>query len=116
MLSEDGRRVALLDPASGESVSLDLTRIAGPGWSGEKALISGAGAAFLIDGTIGTERGFLLLDRDGNLLAKGSWRDGLAPDLLAAAGDDLARPCSRKRAGKGCGGSPAWRAPAASGG
>ena len=89
LLSEDGRRVALLDPASGESVSIDLARIAGPGWSGEKAAISGAGAAFLIDGTIGTERGFLLLDRDGNLLATGSWRDGIAPDLLTGAGDDL---------------------------
>jgi phage tail-like protein len=89
LLSEDGRRVALLDPVSGDSVSIDLTRVAGPGWSGEKAMLSGTGAAFLIDGTIGTERGFLLLDRDGNLLATGSWRDGLAPDLLAGAGDDL---------------------------
>lgn len=89
LLSEDGRRVALLDPASGESVSLDLTRLAGPGWSGAEVHISGAGAAFLIDGTIAASRGFLLLDRDGNLLAKGSWRDGIAPDLLVAAGDDL---------------------------
>ena len=89
LLSTDGRRVALLDPVSGESVSLDLTRIAGPGWSGDAARISGTGAAFLIDGTIGTERGFLLLDRDGNLIAQGSWRDGLAPELLAGAGDDL---------------------------
>lgn len=89
LLSEDGRRVVLLDPASGGTVTLDLMRIAGPGWSGQGALISGAGSAFLIDGTIGTERGFLLLDPDGNLLALGSWRDGIAPDLLVAAGDDL---------------------------
>lgn len=89
LLSEDGRQLVLLDPVSGESVTLDLARIAGPGWSGEKALLSGTGAAFLIDGTIGTERGFLLLDRDGNLLVQGSWRDGVAPDLLTGAGDDL---------------------------
>jgi len=89
LLSPDGRRLVLLDPVSGESVPLDLSRIAGPGWSGRHASLSGAGSAFLIDGMIGTERGFMLLDRDGNLLALGSWRDGLAPDLLVAAGDDL---------------------------
>jgi phage tail-like protein len=89
LLSEDGRGILLLDPGSGQIVSLDLSRLAGPGWSGEHVRISGAGAAFLIDGNIGAEPGFLLLDRDGNLLARGEWRDGQAPDLLAAAGDDL---------------------------
>jgi phage tail-like protein len=89
LLSEDGRRLTLLDPASGTTIALDLPKIAGPGWSGEHAGISAAGAAFLIDGTLGPERGFLLLDRDGSLLAIGGWRDGRAPDLLVAAGDDL---------------------------
>jgi phage tail-like protein len=89
LLSQDGRRLTLLDPASAATIILDLPKIAGPGWSGEHARISAAGAAFLIDGTLGPERGFLLLDRDGSLLATGGWRDGRAPDLLAAAGDDL---------------------------
>ena len=89
LLSEDGKRLVLLDPRSGATFALDLPRIAGPGWSGEKVVLSGTGAAFLVDGTIGTGRGFLLLDRDGNLLAQGSWRDGIAPDLLIGTGDDL---------------------------
>jgi phage tail-like protein len=89
LLAEDGRRLTLLDPASGATIALELPKIAGPGWSGKHVRIAAAGAAFLIDGMIGTERGFLLLDRDGSLLAEGRWRDGRAPDLLAAAGDDL---------------------------
>jgi len=89
LLSEDGLRLVLLDPVSGESVPLDLRRIAGPGWSGAEVRLSAGGSAFLVEGTVGAERGFLLLDRDLNLLATGAWRDGKAPDLLIAAGDDL---------------------------
>ncbi|MBV9883119.1 MAG: hypothetical protein JO276_08935 [Sphingomonadaceae bacterium] len=89
LLAKDGRRLDLLEPRSGAAVALDLRRIAGPGWDGTQARIASAGAAFLVTGAIGPARAFLLLDADGNLLVTGSWLDGQAPDLLAAAGDDL---------------------------
>ena len=89
LLSRDGRQLTLLDPASGRGVHLDLRRLAGPGWDGGKAHLSGAGSALLVDGRIGPEPGFLLLDPDGNPLLIASWRDGPGPDLLIGAGDDL---------------------------
>ena len=65
-------------------------RLAGPGWDGAHASYCERRCRLpgRRDGSA-PSRGFLLLDGDGNLLLAGSWRDGQAPDLLAAAGDDL---------------------------
>jgi phage tail-like protein len=100
-----GKRIAVLRRApdridifapGGATLTIELAALAGGGWpAGGGIALSAAADHFLVEawrpGPSGEKRDaqFLLVDPGGNAVGSGSWRDGRAPALLAAAGDDL---------------------------
>ena len=97
LLAQDGRHVAMLDPATGAALRVNLSAFAGPGWIGEQASLSSAGDSVLVEGAVEIYSGgrriaeprFFLIGAGGDLVGGGSWVGDRAPSPLAASGNDL---------------------------
>lgn len=88
-LSEDGTRLLIRKPSERGGFVIDLKALLGEAWPGEQPMLSAGDDAFLLATTGAAGSLFALVDPDGSLVVRGSWRNDRTPRLVTVLADDL---------------------------